>query len=226
MTTADQIPFAYPDLVSNPEPRCPCLLLLDTSSSMHGRPIEELNAGIRTFKQELMSDSMAMQRVEVAIMTFGPVQVVAEFQTADLFEPPTLVANGNTPMGAAIEQGLDMLEARKQTYKHAGVSYYRPWVFLITDGAPTDPWRTAAERVRAGDSNERKAFSFFAVAVSGADLSTLANICSPSRPPLPLQGLSFRELFMWLSASLGGVSRSQPGQAVALPAPSGWSSVG
>jgi uncharacterized protein YegL len=168
---------------------------------------------------------MALQRVEVALMTFGPVRVVSEFQIADLFQPPTLSTTGDTPMGAAITQGLDMLEARKSTYRQAGVGYYRPWIFLITDGAPTDSWQHAAERVRAGDNPERKAFSFFAVGVEGADMSKLSEICSPSRPPLKLKGLSFRELFTWLSSSLGGVARSQPGQMVALPAPSGWTSV-
>lgn len=226
MSDTDQIPFAYPDLVANPEPRCPCLLLLDTSGSMNGQPIAELNAGLRIFKEELNSDAMAMQRVEVALMTFGPVQVVSEFQTADLFHPPTLTPTGDTPMGAAIVQGLELLEARKATYKQAGVGYYRPWVFMITDGAPTDSWRVAAEKVRAGDNPERKAFSFFAVGVEGADMAKLSDICSPTRPPLRLKGLSFRELFTWLSSSLGGVARSQPGQLVALPPPTGWSSVG
>lgn len=222
---SDQIPFTLPELVSNPEPRCACLLLLDTSSSMQGKAISELNDGLRTFKQELMSDGMATQRVEVGVVTFGPIQVLSEFQTADAFLPPELIANGNTPMGAAIEQGLDMLEARKQTYKQAGISYYRPWVFLITDGGPTDDWRRAAERVRAGDNSERKQFSFFAVGVDGADMSTLSQICSPNRPPLKLKGLSFRELFSWLSSSLGGVARSQPGEGVSLQVPSGWASV-
>lgn len=225
MSHSDQIPFAYPDLVANPEPRCPCLLLLDTSGSMSGRPIEELNQGLRVFKEELASDDMAMQRVEVAVMTFGPVQVISDFQTADQFQPPTLSTTGDTPMGAAIAQGLEMLEARKAVYKQAGVLYYRPWVFLITDGAPTDSWQHAANMVRTGDSPERKAFSFFAVAVEGADMTKLTAICSPNRPPLKLKGLSFRELFSWLSSSLGGVARSQPGQQVALPAPTGWSSV-
>jgi uncharacterized protein YegL len=225
MSSSDQIPFAYPDLVSNPEPRCPCLLLLDTSGSMNGRPISELNAGLQVFKEELMSDGVATQRVEVSVMTFGPVCTVTEFETADMFHPPHLEANGDTPMGAAILQGLHALEARKSTYRHAGVSYYRPWVFLITDGSPTDNWGPAAERVRAGDGKDKKSFSFFAVGVEGADMSTLAQICSPDRPPLKLEGLSFRELFSWLSSSLGGVARSQPGQFVALPAPTGWSSV-
>ncbi len=225
MSHSDQIPFVPPSLIENPEPRCPCLLLLDTSGSMNGQPIAELNAGLRTFKEELASDAMASQRVEVGIMTFGPVRVLSDFETADVFEPPMLQAGGDTPMGAAIMQGLDMLETRKGIYRQAGIAYYRPWVFLITDGAPTDPYSAASERVRQGDNPNRKAFSFFAVGVQGADISTLSRICSPDRPPMRLQGLSFRELFTWLSSSLGGVARSQPGQLVALPAPTGWSAV-
>lgn len=225
MSFSDQIPFVPPSLIENPEPRCPCLLILDTSGSMSGRPIAALNEGLRIFKQELAADAMAAQRVEVAMMTFGPVQVLSDFETADSFQPPTLYAGGDTPMGSAIMQGLDMLESRKNVYKQAGVAYYRPWVFLITDGAPTDSYSAAAERVHSGDSVERKAFSFFAVGVEGADMSKLGQICSPNRAPLKLQGLSFRELFTWLSSSLGGVARSQPGQLVALPPPSGWSAV-
>ena len=192
---------------------------------MNGKPISELNAGLRTFKEELTSDAMAAQRVEVAIMTFGPVRVLSDFETADMFEPPTLASTGDTPMGAAIMQGLDMVETRKSIYKQAGVAYYRPWIFLITDGGPTDLYTAAAERVRQGDNPSRKSFSFFAVGVEGADMAKLSQICSPDRPPMKLQGLSFRELFTWLSSSLGGVARSQPGQLVALPAPTGWSAV-
>lgn len=224
--TIDQLPFADPEFVENAEPRCPCLLLLDTSTSMHGRPMDELNDGLQVFRAELAADAMATQRVEIGVVTFGPVRIQGSFQTADLFSPPMLEANGDTPLGAAIEQGLDMLEARKRTYREAGISYYRPWVFLITDGAPTDEWRNAAARVREGDSDGRKAFSFFAVGVEGADMHTLTEICSPDRPPLKLKGLSFRELFTWLSSSLGGVAKSQPGQRVALAPPTGWSSVG
>ncbi|MCB8883825.1 VWA domain-containing protein [Acidisoma cellulosilytica] len=221
----EQLPFVPPELVENPEPRCPCVLLLDTSGSMNGRPITELNSGLRTFKQELTSDAMAAQRVEVAIVTFGPVRVLSEFQSADVFQPPELTTTGDTPLGAAIMQALDLLDQRKAVYKAAGIAYYRPWVLLVTDGAPTDAYLAAAERVHQGDNNERKSFSFFAVGVEGADMSKLAQICSPHRTPVKLQGLSFREMFSWLSNSLGGVARSQPGTMVALPPPSGWSAV-
>ena len=111
-----------------------------------------------------------------------------------------------------------MLEARKRAYREAGVSYYRPWVFLITDGAPTDSWSECRRQSASaeGDSRQaRKSFSFFAVGVEGADMQHPGTeICSPDRPPLKLKGLSFRELFTWLSSSsLGGVAKSQPGQS-------------
>ena len=226
MSHDDQIPFDHPELVINPEPRCACLLLLDTSGSMSGRPIAELNAGLVTLKDELMADAMAVQRVEIGVITFGPVRVQSDFQSPDMWTPPQLQAGSDTPMGAAIEQGLQMLDARKQVYRHSGITYYRPWVLLITDGAPTDNWRNAASLIHQGDNEERKSFSFFGVGVEGANMEILAQISR--REPLKLQGLRFRDLFAWLSSSLGGVSKSTPGTQVLLPpptGPSGWASV-
>jgi uncharacterized protein YegL len=223
--TSDATPFGGDDFASNPENRCPVVLLLDTSGSMSGAPIAELNDGLAMFKHEIMSDELAAKRVEVAIVTFGPVDVAADFQTMDTFLPPTLQATGDTPMGAAVMRALQMLEDRKAMYRAHGVSFYRPWVFLITDGAPTDSWHSAAASAREGETGRK--FAFFAVGVQGADMEVLSQFTT--REPLRLQGLKFRELFQWLSNSMKSVSRSQVGDTVPLPdptqGPSGWASV-
>lgn len=208
----------------NPEDRCAVVLLLDTSASMTGDPIKELNAGIIKFKDELAADPLASKRVEIAIVTFGPVHVLQDFVTFEYFNPPVLEPQADTPMGSAIETALELLAKRKQTYKDHGIAYYRPWVFLITDGGPTDSWAEAARKVKAGES--QNSFSFFCVGVKDARMDILEQIAN--RQPLKLKELRFHDLFVWLSSSLKSVSASMPGTPVTLPnpaTPDGWASV-
>ena len=102
------------EFAEDPEPRCPCVLLLDTSGSMQGMPIDALNEGLLAFKDELIKNSLASRRVEVAIITFdSDVNIVQDFVTADQFNPPILTAQGLTTMGAGINKALDILQDRK-----------------------------------------------------------------------------------------------------------------
>jgi uncharacterized protein YegL len=216
------MPVGFPEFVQNPENRCPVILLLDTSGSMIGEAMNALNQGVNLFKENIQADTKASLSVEVALITFGPVKLVQDFVTIDQFTPPTLVADGVTPMGEAIEYALDLLTKRKAVYQENGIQYYRPWIFMITDGAPTDPWQDAAARIHQGEADRK--FCFFSVAVEGADLKTLAQIAPSDRPPILLNGLDFQSLFVWLSKSMKRVSSGKVGEAVELP-PVGWGQV-
>lgn len=212
------------EYAENPDPRCPVVLLLDTSGSMSGQPIEELNRGLVTFQQELSQDSFAARRVQVAIVTFDSyVNVVQDFVDFNQFNPPHLSATGTTAMGQGIETALNLIESHKQLLKspEIAIDYYRPWLLMITDGAPTDSWQNAAQMLHQFYANKKVVF--FAVAVQGADMNTLSQIVPPgSIPPQQLKGLAFNQLFTWLSNSMGSVSRSQGGAQVALPPAKEW----
>ena len=203
-----------PEFAANPDPRVACVLLLDTSGSMSGAAIDALNQGLKAFELDIQEDALAKRRVEIAIVTFGgSVQKIQDFISAGSFVAPTLVAEGKTPMGEAIALGIKLVKDRKAEYKTSGVLYYQPWIFLITDGEPTDEWQSAAQMVQAEVS--AKALTFFAVGVEGANMQILSDITPRT---LKLPGLKFKELFIWLSQSQKRVSGSKVGEQTALPA--------
>ncbi len=192
---------------------------------MEGEPILALNQGLRVFKDDMCKDPLASRRVEVAVVTFdSEVKVVQDFVTADQFEPPALVASGTTLMATAMQKALDMITARKAQYKAAGVLYYRPWVFMITDGEPHGEAEELLQQVarRVHEEEERKRVAFFAVGVENANMTRLGQLVT--RTPVKLRGLNFVEMFVWLSRSAQAVSHSTMSDQVALPPP-GWGTV-
>jgi uncharacterized protein YegL len=238
MTDLDSVEFA-----DNPDPRCPCVLLLDTSGSMKGIPIAALNEGLQAFQKDIREDELAQRRTEICLVTFGNggVQVLEHasghmqsssdtsrltgaFVTAGEFEPPTLVADGYTPLGQAIHVGLNLLQQRKQQYRDYGTAYYRPWMFLVSDGLPTDEWDGAAQRAHIEVEND--GLVFFVVGVPPeSDMEILSQIAPANRPPATLLDLKFSEMFVWLSRSQQRVSRSRIGEQVPMPPVSGWGTV-
>lgn len=210
------------EFAENPEPRCPCVLLLDTSGSMQGAPLDAMLAGLEAFRFDLAVDPLAARRVEIAVVAFdNRIRVVQDFVPPDRFDIPFLNAEGMTHVGAAIEKALDMVEERKARYRAYDVAYYRPWIFLVTDGEPQGEAPDAVEKAvaRLRDAEQRKQVAFFAVGVENANMEALAKISV--RQPLRLKGLDFREMFVWLSRSMQSVAHSRPDETVKL-APTGW----
>jgi len=234
-TGCDSVPDFHPTIRSdNPDPRVACALLLDTSSSMSGAAIDELNRGYAALCESLAEDPLARNRTEIAVITFGgTAQLAVGFTEARYLEPSTFTAQGMTPMGAALELGLGELLARKQAYREAGLEYFRPWLFMISDGEPTDGERFTAAAGRVREVEAQKGVAVFAVGIKDANMETLATL-SNVREPKMLDGLKFIELFQWLSASMMVVSQSVPGasdadiaqqdseEQLALPPADGW----
>jgi uncharacterized protein YegL len=203
------------DLVYNPTARVPVCLVLDISGSMSGEPIQELQGGVQMFFDAIRMDEIAQYAAEISIVTFGgSVRKALDFMAIQRQDVPALIASGDTPMGQAINEALDLLERRKEDYKRAGVDYYQPWMVVMTDGEPTDDIGGAANRIVGLVANKK--LSIFPIAIGGnANLQKLSTL-SPGRPPLRLKGLNFREFFIWLSRSVSSASQSTPGEKIEL----------
>lgn len=221
MTTLEER-IAFND--NNPEARCACALVLDTSGSMAGPRIEELNAGLVSLKSDILGDPIAAMRVELGIITFdSEVKVVRDFAPVVDFEPPALTAQYQTFTATAILTALEKLEERKAYYKKEGLPYFRPWLFLITDGRPEgeppEKLQEAKERLALAQSNNH--VKVFAVGVGDdVDLATIEAITGTKA--VRLKGAEFKKLFAWLSTSMKKVSSGKPGAQTKLPSINDW----
>jgi uncharacterized protein YegL len=219
--------LAAAEIAVNRQQRCACILLVDTSGSMNGPKIEELNEGLRTLKDEMAKDEMASLRVDLAVMTFdSEVKLAHDFATPLDFEPPELTAQNQTFMGTAILDALDQLSNRRRQYRDNAVGYYRSWLFLITDGNPEGEPDEVIERAKAAlkKAKEKKLVHVFAVGVGDqVDLQLLGDITDTT--PLRLKGTKFAEMFKWLSVSLTSVSRSKTDDDIQLPVPKDWATI-
>jgi uncharacterized protein YegL len=219
---------AIPDvaLVDNTEQRTPLVLVLDCSGSMAGAPIAQLNAGLKLLEEELKADAIASKRVRLLLVEIGGMdeaRLVGDWQDAMDFVAPVLEANGTTPTGQAVDLALDRIEDQKQQFRAAGVAYTRPWLFLMSDGQPTDAWQQAADRCRQAEAANKVAVFPLAVG-AGANPATLGEFSNKGQAAVKqLDGLKFRELFLWLSASMKVVSQARPGGQAQLPAADTWS---
>ena len=130
-----------------------CVFLLDVSGSMvRGDAITKLNEGMVKFKQYMQSDSRIADVVDISIVTLGSkVEVIQDFIPVSEMVVPVLKANGQTPLGEALCKGLDLVTRRKEIYKQTGTPYFRPWIFCITDGCPTDDWHDAAQKLKEAE---------------------------------------------------------------------------
>lgn len=204
------------------------MLVLDVSGSMEGPPIEQLNDGVRKFIEITGKDSVASQRVELGIVAFSG--------TAELIQEPALVSNisfsdleigTTTNLVPGMELAMDTIEKRKAYYRQNGITHFRPFIVLMTDGAPTDKAseiKALGHRIKS--DVDAKRYMFFPLGVTGADRERMMQFSHPGTPPMPLDPSKFENFFKWLSNSMSSVSRSTADSPAQFESPSSWSSSG
>ena len=218
----------FDELVDNPTARVPICLCLDTSGSMAGAPIYELNDGVNMFYSAIRDDDVAKYAADICITTFGSggAKLDQDFAGVENSQAPYFSAGGMTPMGEAVNIALDALERRKDEFKSSGVDYFQPWLVLMTDGAPNGDSRELERAIqRTVKAVNSKKLTVFPIGIgSDADLNVLQRF-SPGRTPLKLKGLNFKKFFEWLSQSVSRTSQSSPGETIKLDLDGikGWS---
>jgi uncharacterized protein YegL len=200
--------------------RLPIYLLLDTSGSMMGDPIQSVQTGISQLVADLMASPRAMETAYLSVITFdSQAKQLAPLTELGQFVPPTLQAAGPTMMGEALKvlEGCLDNEVRRASPTQQGD--YRPLIFLMTDGVPSDEkvWEEMADRIKG-----RKVGNIIALAAgSQANTAVLKRLTNNVVHMADLQPEKLQEYFNWVSRSIELTSRSvgvaAPDTPMAMP---------
>ena len=180
--------------------RLPVYLLLDTSGSMSGEPIEAVKNGVQIMISSLRQNPQAIETAFLSVITFDstaqqiiPLTEIAAFQMVDI------KATGVTALGEALKlvaQKIDT-EVKKTTTEVRGD--WKPLVFIMTDGIPTDDWQSGLNEFKKA----RVAFTVACAAGSGADTNILKQITDNVVSLDTADSASIGKFFQWVTASIG-----------------------
>lgn len=195
-----------------------CVLLVDISGSMMFS-MDELHQGLDSFRMALQQDEQACGCADVSLIAFNNiVQTIVPFCPASVFFPPRLEAGGKTCMNGAIIEGLRIIEERKALYKSYGISYFRPWMFLLTDGEPTDHGMEGQARQMLQSAITGNKINFFPMGIGNkVNFQKLRSYAGPNGTVLKASQENFHEAFVWLSSSLSAISNSAGMSQATLP---------
>jgi len=191
--------------------KLPVYLLVDTSGSMSGEPIQAVNNGVKMLIRALRKNPQALETVKLGFIEYNSV-AVETVPLTDLpqVKEPNFTASGGTSLGA----GLDLLSSCLQRDVTKGDKLkevkgdWKPLVFHLTDGFPNDNWEDALARF------DRKSVNFIlSCGVPGADKSVLTKVSGGEDKVIELDSASEDELseyFQWVTASITMATNSVP----------------
>jgi uncharacterized protein YegL len=199
-------------------------LLLDTSSSMFGAPIQAVQQGVHLIHRELLNNPHAIETVYLSVITFdSTARQIVQLTSVEAFTPPTLKAEGNTALGAAITLLNEALDRELRPNVEGRKGDYRPLVFLLTDGAPTDAWKEPVAKLKARTTH--KVGSLVALGCGpNANVTLLKEITGDVIRMSDVSPDSLQQFFKWVSSSIQKTSqhidsKTDEGGLDALPLP-------
>ena len=206
-------PEPIPAIINSSEPHMALIFVLDVSYSMDGPPINQLNAGLNRFKAEVCQNKQTRDILDVAIIEFNDsFEVVQNFVPIEYMSHMQLECGGGTKYTGAVREALRMAEERSRFYKRSGTEPFKPWVIMVTDGAPLDDITQLANEVRAAQSSDK--LRFIALGVGDYDPRALALMTDVV---FRMEGTDFTSFFDWVNKSMRSVSVTAPGDKPKLP---------
>ena len=207
--------FSSSDFGSSTKRRLPICFALDTSGSMMGIPIKQLNMGLQNFVASIKSNDDTRSSTDIAIVTFGSkVDFVMPFGkiSKDKGIPEIKASTTLTPIGEGVLTALELLNARKEGYKQMGIKYFQPWLVVITDGAPQGPNAVANMELAIKACNELERddkLVVFNIGVgSGVDFDCLKRLSVKREEPISINSTDFGKLFEFLGSSSSSIVSS------------------
>ncbi len=184
--------------------KLPVYLLLDTSTSMRGEAINAVRDGLDLLISTLRQDPYALETAFLSVITFdtNARQVVPLTELTD-FQAPDIEANGATSLGDALNLAADCIRREVQKSDSETKGDWKPLVFLMTDGAPTDSWKEGLEAFR----ESKPGMVICCAAGPGADVRVLEEISEIVVTLDTTDGATIASFFKWVSASITTSSR-------------------
>ncbi len=202
--------------------RLPVYLLLDCSGSMAGDPIIAVNEGLSMIYHLLMGDPQALETVYLSVICFSSRVDQYQLVSLDQFQPPQLTANGSTSMGEALRILAQSIEQDLVLNTPTQHGDFRPLVFLLTDGEPTDNYRNAIAQLQLLRGSRKPTIVALGCG-SGVNTSMLHEVTGNVFLMHTVSPEAIKAFFKWISGSIAQTSRalgsSNPDQTTMMAPP-------
>lgn len=180
--------------------RLPVYLLLDTSGSMSGEPIEAVKNGVQIMISSLRQNPQAIETAFLSVITFDSVaQQIIPLTDLASFQMVDISATGVTALGEALKLVAHKIETEVQKTTTEQKGDWKPLVFIMTDGIPTDDWQSGLNEFK----KSRVAFTVACAAGGGADTNILKQITDNVVSLDTADSASIGKFFQWVTASIG-----------------------